>query len=1017
MFLALTATDRKGAVGHHGEGLRSSNDAVIYVATDKIIYRPDDPIEVTLTSNRQDLMVFVQAAREDQVVASQPLRMRGGHAVLNFPPSNKFQNDITILASAFGTESEYGYDSQTYGYHTVLFPKSRELQLAVHPEQSTYRPGDEATVNLRVSGPQGETLQSAVGLVVVDKALEERQRTDAEFGAARGFYSFPVQSHDYRGYDGFLKKDLDKLDPAQPLPEGMDTVAELLLQSRQAYPNFFETYTDDWGLQQIVATEIIPQIQRLNTALNQHHQQTHDYPETFPALKELLANSGIHLEELRDPWGQPYKFEFKAVRESWVLALISSGPDKQFGTADDLKETGLYWAYFEPKKELIKAAGKSFHTRTGGYIRDIETLRSELARQGADLNTWKDPWGHAYRYDFGVATTQYIITVASAGPDGRFTTGVKPSDDDFTVAVIGFDYASELQEKIGNALNVVQYGEKRGEFPKNVEELQKRLELAGIAWDSLKDPWGHRYYATFIQGAVYGDSVTVQNNQGPGGANQPHTEIVPVTRKMSWIYIRSAGPNGIEGTKDDFTVASFSQARFKSSGYSAMAVLPQDQSVLIGSAGAISGTVTDSTGAVIINAEATAKDLERGDVFTAKSDAEGKYTLRNLPAGLYQVTVNYRGFNEFFIARVPVKSSSITALDVTLSVGSTATTVEVRGVGAVPFQTETSTVGPTASEKVEEPPIISSMSTPKLRDYFPETLLWQPELVTDSKGRAQIKFPLAGSITTWTLKAVASSVDGEVGTAEKEIRAFQPFFIDHDPPRFLTTGDEIDLPVVLRNYLDHRLEASVDMAPQNWFTLSNPAPQTAEIPPGDSVRNIFSFTAVSPVKQGKQRVTARSHDAADAIEKSVTVRPYGREKIQTLSQVFQGNTEMDVELPGDMVPGSLAAALKIYPNLNAHILESIEAIMQRPYGCGEQTISSTYPSLLYLRMAGEGNENSVFFGRAHHYLQLGYSRLLSYQAESGGFTYWGRGEGDVALTAYAVRFLRDAGKYITAAPA
>ena len=110
--------------------------------------------------------------------------------------------------------------------------------------------------------------------------------------------------------------------------------------------------------------------------------------------------------------------------------------------------------------------------------------------------------------------------------------------------------------------------------------------------------------------------------------------------------------------------------------------------------------------------------------------------------------------------------------------------------------------------------------------------------MTDSKGRAQVKFPLAGSITTWTLKAVASTVNGEIGTAEKEIRAFQPFFIDHDPPRFLTTGDEIDLPVVLRNYLDHPLQASVEMAPQNWFTLANPAPQAAEIPPGDSAANL-----------------------------------------------------------------------------------------------------------------------------------------------------------------------------------
>jgi len=39
--------------------------------------------------------------------------------------------------------------------------------------------------------------------------------------------------------------------------------------------------------------------------------------------------------------------------------------------------------------------------------------------------------------------------------------------------------------------------------------------------------------------------------------------------------------------------------------------------------------------------------------------------------------------------------------------------------------------------------------------------------------------------------------------------------------------------------------------------------------------------------------------------------------------------------------------------------------------------------------------------------------LLNYRAEDGGFTYWGAGDADVALTAYALQFLIDAGEVIT----
>src|SRR5262249_39577277 len=50
--------------------------------------------------------------------------------------------------------------------------------------------------------------------------------------------------------------------------------------------------------------------------------------------------------------------------------------------------------------------------------------------------------------------------------------------------------------------------------------------------------------------------------------------------------------------------------------------------------------------------------------------------------------------------------------------------------------------------------------------------------------------------------------------------------------------------------------------------------------------------------------------------------------------------------------------------------------------------------------------------KARRYAQAGYERLLGYRAESGGFSYWGRGEADLALTAYALKFLNDAGDFI-----
>jgi len=68
--------------------------------------------------------------------------------------------------------------------------------------------------------------------------------------------------------------------------------------------------------------------------------------------------------------------------------------------------------------------------------------------------------------------------------------------------------------------------------------------------------------------------------------------------------------------------------------------------------------------------------------------------------------------------------------------------------------------------------IHSQLATPRLREYFPETLVWQPSLETDKQGRAQLKFKFADNITTWKMSVIGSTEDGQVGTVEKEIKAF-----------------------------------------------------------------------------------------------------------------------------------------------------------------------------------------------------------------------------------------------------
>ena len=111
-------------------------------------------------------------------------------------------------------------------------------------------------------------------------------------------------------------------------------------------------------------------------------------------------------------------------------------------------------------------------------------------------------------------------------------------------------------------------------------------------------------------------------------------------------------------------------------------------------------------------------------------------------------------------------------------------------------------------------------------------------------------------------------------------------------------------------------------------------------------------------------------------------------------------------MPADAIKGSVQAELKIYPNLLAHVTEGFEGILRRPYGCGEQTISSTYPNVMALRLlksTGQGEEGrtAAIAMKARKFAQAGYDRLLGYRTASGGFGYWSKGEADLALRRFS----------------
>jgi len=311
------------------------------------------------------------------------------------------------------------------------------------------------------------------------------------------------------------------------------------------------------------------------------------------------------------------------------------------------------------------------------------------------------------------------------------------------------------------------------------------------------------------------------------------------------------------------------------------------------------------------------------------------------------------------------------------------------------------------TEKGTPKALPSGGEAPRLREWFPETLLWRPELITDDAGRATLDVDLADSITTWRLAASAVSADGKLGGATADIRVFQPFFVDVNLPVSLTRGDEVTVPVVVYNYLDRPQTVELSLADAPWLERLGDRVQKLDLKAGE-VRSVGYRLRVRQVGHHALTIAARGGGVSDAVRREVEVLPDGRavESVQSGSLVRPA--QVDWAVPAEAIPGCVRATVRVYPSTFSQVVEGLDAIFQLPYGCFEQTSSTTYPNVLALDYLRRVHKTApAVEAKARQYIHLGYQRLLSFEISGGGFDWFGRPPANRTLSAYGLMEFND----------
>lgn len=114
--------------------------------------------------------------------------------------------------------------------------------------------------------------------------------------------------------------------------------------------------------------------------------------------------------------------------------------------------------------------------------------------------------------------------------------------------------------------------------------------------------------------------------------------------------------------------------------------------------GAINGSVTDPSGAVVAGATVRATDVGTAIALTTTTTSDGQFAFQDLPLGTYKVEVTASGFRPVAFEKVEVTAGSVYTLPVKLSAGSAGTTVVEVSAAALTLDTTTATQSDTISD-------------------------------------------------------------------------------------------------------------------------------------------------------------------------------------------------------------------------------------------------------------------------------------------------------------------------------
>jgi uncharacterized protein YfaS (alpha-2-macroglobulin family) len=520
---------------------------------------------------------------------------------------------------------------------------------------------------------------------------------------------------------------------------------------------------------------------------------------------------------------------------------------------------------------------------------------------------------------------------------------------------------------------------------------------------------------------------------------------------QQYLELRSAGPDKQFNTVDDLVaylkVERTKVVTGKNRGTSKIeASIEHDRGPINGLA-EISGTAVDQEGRALDGANVRVIEAASGKVRTALVNADGQFSLNGLTPGDYQIEVvtqaetvvkkmSLEARDRAVVSAFLGRQSEVSVVAVTNSArfqpwprreawdvrGGVALEDRMMNFKAFPapapnqvvVTAQAATVEVVSNGAASVPVADAKSSATHVRSYFPEALYINPEIITDGEGRASVSIPLADSITTWRMAMLVSTRAGALGSATSSLKVFQDFFVDLDLPVTLTQGDRVSIPVAIYNYAGERGDVDLKLQPESWYSLvDDTAEKSVTVDPSRVGGSQFTLEA-RRIGKFKLTLSARMRggaERADVVVREIEVVPNGREQNLVVNGRLEQAAQHELNFPAGAVPDASKIFVRLYPGPLSQVIEGMDSLLRMPFGCFEQTSSSTYPNVLALDyMKRTKKLTPEVHAKAEGFIANGYQRLLTFEVAGGGFSWFGNAPANKILTAYGLMEFSDMSK-------